>query len=70
MTDALEYGFDEATDMDEDVDGNPETEPPVAISRTGNWAAASTYDVYMVDTLKDMSKEKPNENPKLCRHKR
>ena len=51
LTDVLDY--DEATEMDEDVDGPTETtSPPV---NTGKWTATSTYDVYMVDTPKNPS---------------
>src|SRR4051812_19193469 len=42
--------YDEATDMDEDVDGLAETTSPQ--TNTGKWTATSTYDIYMVNTHK------------------
>ena len=53
LIDVLAYASKEATDMDEDVGEMSETASPPAITHTGTWAAASTYDVYMVDTPKD-----------------
>ena len=53
LTDVLDYASEEATDMDEDVEGASGVASPVAIPHTGNWAATSTYDVYMVDTPKE-----------------
>ena len=44
---------DEATDMDEDVDGPTENTPPLI--NTGKWTTTSTYDVYMVDTPRNPS---------------
>ena len=57
LTDVLNYASEEATDMDEDVDGASGVASPMAISHTGNWAATSTYDVYMVDTPKEDGEE-------------
>ena len=38
--------------MDDDIGETSESTPP-AIKHTGEWAATSTYDIYMVDTPKD-----------------
>ena len=43
--------------MDEDVDGASGMASPMSISHTSNWAATSTYDVYMVDTPKEDGEE-------------
>ena len=54
LTDVLDY--DEATDMDEDVDSPTETTMPLV--NTGRWSATSTYDVYIVDTPKPPSRHR------------
>lgn len=68
MTDTLNYGSYDGTDMDEDVYGNPE-ENMLATTHTGNWAATSTYGVYIVDTPEENSKDEPNVNTKRRRPK-
>jgi hypothetical protein len=50
LTDMLDYAFDEADYMDEDLDIPPITAPSLATFNTGKWTATSSYDVYMVDT--------------------
>ena len=53
LTDVLNYAFDKATDMDEDANDASRAALPRLTSYIGNWAATSTYDVYMVDTPKE-----------------
>ena len=52
LTDVLEY--DEAIDMNEDLDGPTKNTSPLI--NTSNWTATSTYDVYMVDTPRNPSR--------------
>lgn len=56
LTDTLDYGSDDATDMEEDVHDDTGESSPATISHTGNWASTSTYNIYMVDT--------PNDDPR------
>ena len=51
--------------MDDDADAKPSQVPPI----TGHWKATSTYDVYMVDTLKnDEDNPNPDEENPLINH--
>ena len=51
LPDMLDYAYEEADDMDDDEEATTRMDitPPI----TGRWAAASTYDIFMVDTPKD-----------------
>ena len=65
LTDVLDYASDEANDIDEYVDDASGVASPMAIPHTGNWAATSTYDVYMVDTPKEDGEEN-NDPPSVA----
>ena len=49
----LDYTSEEAIDMEEDINDMSYTASPLTPGYTGNWAATSTHDVYMVDTPKE-----------------
>ena len=68
----LDYASKDIDGMDDDPDDEPSQVPPV----TGRWTATSTYDVYMVDTLKNNDdnpspdEDKPVDKPPKRRHQR
>ena len=49
LTDMLDYASEDIDGMDDDADAEPSQVPPIM----GCWTATSTYDVYMVDTMKN-----------------
>ena len=58
LTDVLDYGSEDIDGMDDDADQEQSQNPPF----TGRWTTTSSYDVYMVDTLKNNSGD-DKENP-------
>ena len=59
LTDVLASASKEATDMDDDIGESSDNTPPTA-KHTGRWTATSTYDVYVVDTLKNGGGDNPS----------
>ena len=56
LTDMLDFGSEDIDDMDDDA--GDEQEPPP----TGRWTATSSYDIYMVNTPKEVDGDKTMED--------
>ena len=61
LTDVLDFDFEDIDGLDDDV-GEKQEPPP-----TGRWTATSSYDIYMVDTLKENNGDEATEDNPLGR---
>ena len=59
LTVMLDYSSEDIDSMDDDA-GEEQAQKPPPI---GRWAATSSYDIYMVDTLKEKEADGDNDEP-------